>query len=131
MTEFLTVFFAMLTASLVVREIDAYKSARERHRDYCHKKSQCYTWMYRIELLAGRDPQQYKEQATWWEGQSKSWIPTSPTQSEQDMLLEQSQEDQIRQLIADFNSRNEESWQVRGKLECNTKSATAQRRSIA
>jgi hypothetical protein len=103
-TLFLTVFLAVLAALYVRRELDAHKTARARHREYCHKRSVRYTWMWRIQILAGQDPELYKQQAVYWEKLSKSWVPTSPTQSELDILAEQSQDDEIRLLEKEFDS---------------------------
>jgi len=99
----MTLFLIVLLAVLAANRIEANRVARRRHREYCHKESLRYTWMWRIDVLTGHDSELNKGQAVWWEKQSKSLVPTSPSQDEQDALLEQSQDDQIRQLIKDFN----------------------------
>jgi len=120
MTLFLSIFLAVFAALWVNRDIEAYKVARKRHREYCHKKSLRYTWMWRIQILAGQDPELYKQQAIYWEKLSKSWIPTSPTQDEQDDFIQQNQDDEIRQLQKEFDAWDAEALATPKSSDSNT-----------
>lgn len=100
---FLTIFFAVFCALYAMHKVKAYGVARELNRDYCQKQALRYTWMCRIDLVTKRDKKQDQEQVAYWEKQAKSFVPVHPTQDEQDLFIEHSQDDEIRQLIKDFN----------------------------
>lgn len=106
---FWTTFWSVLLAFYVMEEIKRYRQARERHRVYCHKEAVKYEWMARMMRAAGREDsaKQYDGQNQQWEKWSKSWVPTIPTQEEQDREIEQSQDDEIREAIRDFNAQHD------------------------
>jgi hypothetical protein len=105
--NFWITLWAVLIALYVMEEVNRYRQARERHKIYCHKEAIKYDWMTKMMYAAGRDEaaKQYAKQSQQWAKWSKSWIPTSPTQEEQDAEVEQSQDDAIREAIKDFQTQ--------------------------
>ena len=79
-----------------------YIQAKERSRVYCHKEELRYTWMWRIDVATKRDTKLNAQQAAYWKKESHSIIPIHPTQGEEDCWIECSQDEQIRQLIKDY-----------------------------
>ncbi len=105
--NFWITFWAVFIALYAMEEVKRYRQARERHKIYCHKEAVKYAWMTKMMYAAGRDEsaKQYANQSQQWAKWSKSWIPTHPTQEDQDADVEQSQDDAIREAIKDFETQ--------------------------
>jgi|ERR1700683_128747 len=96
---FWTIFLAVLAALWVWHLILSYIRARERNRIYCLKKALRYTLMGQIAKLSEHDASLDAQQAVYWKKQARSLTPIHPTESEQEQEWEQSQDDEICQLI--------------------------------
>ena len=97
-------FIAVFLATYFAHELNRYRIARERNRVYCRKQALYYMWCYRRAVAAksGSGDLAAKE-GKWWEREAKSWVPSHPTEDEEDLEIEESLEDRIKQVISDYN----------------------------
>jgi hypothetical protein len=107
---FLTVFAAVFCAIILSQLVERYTKARTINRAYCHKEALRYEKMGQIARLRGRDVKLDAQQVAQWRKWADSLIPIHPTQSEQELEIEQSQDDAIRQLVKDLDYWQEQQF---------------------